>query len=330
MQYRNLGNLTHISALGLGCMGMSEFYGKTDLTESKQVIQRAFDLGVNFYDTADMYGYGENEVLVGDAVKQFRNKVIIATKCGIMRSKQDPTLRGVNNRPEYIQASCDASLQRLKMDHIDLYYIHRIDPATPIEDSVGALSDLVKAGKVRYIGLSEANADTIRRAHKVHPLTAIQTEYSLWYRSPETSIFNVCRELNIGFVPYSPIGRGFLTGKIQDATSFDSEDFRQHLPRFQQENFAENLKMVQKIQAIAAAKNCTAAQLALAWVLAQGDYLIPIPGTKRLKYLVENTAAIDITLSTDELAQLNNIAAKENFQGMRYTQEALDVYQLEG
>lgn len=327
MQYRNLGSLTHISALGLGCAGMSDFYGKADPVEAKQVIQKAFDLGINFFDTADIYGHGANEILVGETIKSFRNQIYIASKCGIVRDEANPTVYGINNKPAYIKSSCDASLKRLQIDHIDLYYLHRIDPQVPIEESVGALSNIITAGKIRYIGLSEATAETIRRAHKIHPITAVQSEYSLWSRNAEIKVLPTCRELGIGFVPSSPIGRGFLTGKIQTTMLFDDKDVRHHFPRFQKENFAANLAIVKKIQIIADNLRCTAAQLVLAWLLAQGDDIIPIPGTKRLQYVVENIQALQVNLSKAEIDQLNTIAAE--IKGARYTQQSMDMFNIQ-
>jgi aryl-alcohol dehydrogenase-like predicted oxidoreductase len=307
-----------VSRMGLGCMGMSEFYGATDDTESIAVIHRALDRGVNFLDTADMYGMGRNEELVGRAVKSQREKFVITTKFGNVRDPQNAQFRAINGKPEYVRAACEASLKRLGVDHIDLYYQHRVDTSTPIEDTVSAMADLVKAGLVRYLGLSEAATATIRRAQAVHPISALQTEYSLWSREPEDQIIPTCRELGIGFVPYSPLGRGFLTGQIKSITDFAADDFRRHAPRFQGENFAKNLELVSKVEAMATSKACTPGQLALAWVLAQGDDIVPIPGTKRRAYLDENMNAINVTLEPQDLAELEQIAPKGAASGDRY------------
>jgi aryl-alcohol dehydrogenase-like predicted oxidoreductase len=318
METRALGRqgLT-VSALGLGCMGMSEFYGATDDTESIATIHRAVELGVTLLDTADMYGMGANERLVGKAIANRRDEVVLATKFGIVRTG-DPAERGVNGRPEYVRQACDNSLQRLGVDHIDLYYQHRVDPNVPIEETVGAMADLVAAGKVRYLGLSEAAPATIRRAHAVHPISALQTEYSLWTRDPEDEILPTCRELGVGFVAYSPIGRGFLSGEIKSPDDFGPDDFRRHNPRFQGENFGRNLDLVARVRERAQEKSCTASQLALAWLLAQGEDIAPIPGTKRRTYLEENVAAADITLSREDLARLDEIAPKGAAAGQRY------------
>ncbi len=329
MQHRNLGTLQHVSALGLGCMGMSEFYGETYQQEAQETLHKAVELGINFFDTADIYGFGDNEILVGENLKAFRSKIMIATKCGIVRQKDDPTARGVNIQPDYIKAACEASLKRLNTDYIDLYYLHRIDPNVPIEPSIQALAELVKAGKIRYIGLSEVDADTIRKAHTVHPIAAIQTEYSLWTRHVENNILPTCRELNIGFVPYSPLGRGFLTGTIANNTNFDKTDFRQHLPRFQGENMQANLKLVEHIKQLAETKQCSPAQLALAWVLAQGEDIVPIPGTRRVKYLTENIKAIDLILTAKELETLDILSKQYAPVGSRYTETAMKGYSLE-
>jgi aryl-alcohol dehydrogenase-like predicted oxidoreductase len=324
MNYRRLGQSSLVvSAMGLGCMGMSEFYGATDDAESIATIHRAIDRGVTLLDTADVYGIGKNEVLVGEAIKQRRNQVVIATKFGILRDPANPLARGVSGKPDYVQSACEASLKRLKIPVIDLYYQHRVDPETPIEETVGAMSRLVEQGKVRYLGLSEAAPQTIRRAHATYPITALQTEYSLWQREPEDEILAVCRELGIGFVAYSPLGRGFLTGEIKTPGDFAQDDFRRHNPRFQGENFQKNLDVVKKIQDLARAKNCTPAQLALAWVMAQGNDIVPIPGTKRRKYLDQNLDALDVNLTPEELKQIDAIAPKGFAAGTRYAPEVM-------
>ncbi len=304
MQKRTLGkNGLQVSALGFGCMGMSEFYGARNDDESIATLHRTLELGVTFWDTADMYGPNTNEQLVGRALKGKRDQVQIATKFGIMRS-DDPAKRGINGKPEYVRQACDASLQRLGVDHIDLYYLHRKDPTTPITETVGAMAELVKAGKVRHIGLSEVGAATLRAAHAVHPITALQSEYSLWTRDPEQDILQTCRELGVGFVAYSPLGRGFLTGQFKSADDFAADDFRRYSPRFQGENFNKNLALVEKVKALAVSKGCTPSQLALAWVLAQGTDIVPIPGTKRIKYLEENVGALAVQLSAEELHEI--------------------------
>jgi len=306
MNQRKLGSqgLT-VAELGLGCMGMSEFYGKADEQESIATLHRAVELGVTMLDTADMYGHGENERLVGRAIKGIRERVVVATKFGILRKKEDPVFRGVSGRPEYVRQCCEASLKRLGVDAIDLYYIHRVDATVPIEDTVGAMADLAAEGKVRYLGISEAGPVTIRRAHAVHPLSALQTEYSLWSRDPEDQLLPLLRELGIGFVPYSPIGRGFLSGAIKSLEHLSSDDFRRSQPRLQGENFKKNSVFVEKLGAIAGAKGCTPAQLSLAWVLAQGADIVPIPGTTRCKHLEENVAAAGLVLTREELAQID-------------------------
>jgi len=319
MEIRNLGHAgLQVSAQGLGCMGMSEFYGPGDDAESIATIHRALDLGIFFLDTADVYGPYKNEELVGRAIKGKRDEVILATKFGIVRDPKNPTTRGVNGRPEYIRQSCEGSLRRLGVETIDLYYQHRVDPDTPIEDTVGAMAQLVKEGKIRYIGLSEANPQTLRRAAKVHPITALQTEYSLFSRDPESEILLTCRELGIGFVAYSPLGRGFLGGQIRRYEDFAPDDFRRNVPRFQGANFEKNLELVRKIEEIANEKHCTAPQLALAWVLMQGRDIVPIPGTKRRKYLEDNVAASDMQLSQQDLARLDEVLPPNAVAGTRY------------
>ena len=326
MKMRTLGSKgPRVSAIGLGCMGMSEFYGAGDDKESTATIHRALELGVTLLDTADMYGPFKNEELVGKAIKDRRDKVFLATKFGIVRNPSNPTLRGVNGKPEYVRTSCDASLRRLGVDVIDLYYLHRVDPETPIEETVGAMSELVKKGKVRFIGLSEASAKTLRRAYKVYPITALQTEYSLWTRDPEEDILATCRELGIGFVAYSPLGRGFLTGEIKRIEDLAQDDFRRHSPRFQGENFRRNLDLVKRVEDIASQKGCTPSQLALAWVMAQGEDIVPIPGTKRRKYLEENAAAVDITLTKEELGRINEVVPRGAASGTRYAESAMPL-----
>ena len=319
MKTRQLGRsgLT-VSALGLGCMGMSDFYAGQDDAESTRTLHRARELGVTFFDTADMYGPFKNEELLGRAFKGQRGSLVLATKFGIERDPDNPTKRGINGRPEYVKAACEASLRRLGTDYIDLYYQHRVDPNTPIEETVGAMSRLVEEGKVRFLGLSEAAPATVRRAVAVHSIAALQTEYSLWSREPEDEILPAVRELGVGFVPYSPLGRGFLTGQIKRFEDLAEDDYRRHTPRFQGENFPKNLDLVARINDLAAQKHCTAGQLALAWVMAQGNDIVPIPGTKRVKYLEENLGALEVDLSKGELAQLDEIAPQGAAAGPRY------------
>ena len=317
MRHRQLGQGLKVSAIGLGCMGMSEFYGAQDEVESIATIHRALDLGVNFLDTADMYGVGRNEELVGKAIKGRRDEVVLATKFGNVRGA-DGAFLGVNGRPDYVRECCDASLKRLGVETIDLYYQHRVDPKTPIEDTVGAMAELVKAGKVRHLGLSEAAAETIRRAHATHPIAALQTEYSLWSRDAEDGILATVRELGVGYVAYSPLGRGFLTGKYKTADDVPADDNRRNHPRFQGENFEKNLQLVAEVEAMAKEKDVASGQLALAWVLAQGDDIVPIPGTKRRSYLEQNVDALTVELSAEDLARLNEIMAPGAASGTRY------------
>ena len=327
MQHRKLGTQgLDTSAMGLGCMGMSDFYGdRSDQGESVATIHRALELGVNFLDTADMYGPHTNEQLVGKAIMGKREKFVIATKFGIVRDANDPLKRGINGRPEYVRASVEGSLKRLGVDTIDLYYQHRVDTNTPIEDTVGEMANLVREGKIKYIGLSEAGAETLRRAYAVHPISALQTEYSLWSREPEDEIIPTCRTLGIGFVPYSPLGRGFLTGAYKSIEDFRSDDFRRTSPRFQGENFEKNLELVRHIGTLAAEKRCTPSQLALAWVLAQGNDMVPIPGTKRREYLEENIGAINVTLTPPDLQRIDEIAPKGAAAGDRYAAESMKM-----
>ena len=317
MKTRTLGQGLVVSEQGLGCMGMSEFYGRSDEGEAIATIQRALDLGVTLLDTADMYGPFTNEKLVGRAIADRREQVVLATKFGNER-REDGSWVGINGKPEYVHKACEASLARLGVDHIDLYYQHRVDKTVPIEDTVGAMAELVTAGKVRHLGLSEASPQTIRRAHAVHPITALQSEYSLWTRDPEDEILPTVRELGIGFVAYSPLGRGFLSGKYKKTEDLPEDDFRRHHPRFQGENFEQNLRLVERIEQIAGEKQVTAGQLALAWVLAQGDDIVPIPGTKRRSYLQENVAAGEIVLSEDDLARIDQAAPAGATAGQRY------------
>jgi len=324
MEKRRLGkNGPLVSALGLGCMGMSEFYGARDDAESIETIHRSIELGMTFLDTADVYGYGDNEVLVGNAIRGIRNKIFVATKFGIVRDKANPHVRGVSGKPEYVRQSCDASLKRLGVDTIDLYYQHRVDPNTPIEETVGAMAGLVRAGKVRHIGLSEAGPATIRRAAAVHPIAALQTEYSLWTRDPEDEVLPTTRELGIAFVAYSPLGRGFLTGQYKRFEDLASDDYRRFSPRFQGENFQKNLDLVARVEDIAKEKECTPSQLALAWLLAQGEDIIPIPGTKRRNYLEENVGGMSVTLTADDLRRIDEVAPHGAASGARYPEHMM-------
>ncbi|MDB4943705.1 MAG: aldo/keto reductase [Labilithrix sp.] len=324
---RKLGTL-EVPALGLGCMGMSDFYGTRDDAESIATIHRSLELGVNLLDTADMYGPHTNEELVGKAIAGKREQFLVATKCGIVRDPNDPTKRGINGTPAYIKASCEGSLKRLGTDVIDLYQLHRVDPATPIEESVEALASLVKAGKVRAIGLSEASSATLRRAHAVHPIASVQTEYSLWSRDPEDDILATCRELGIGFLAYSPLGRGFLSGQIKKPEDLAADDFRRTNPRFAGEAFARNLALVAKVEELAKQKGATASQLALAWVLAQQPFIVPIPGTKRRTYLEQNVGSLDVRLTAEDLAAIEGVFPRGAAEGPRYAEAGMRTVNL--
>lgn len=325
MRQRKLGRGGPIvSALGLGCMGMSDFYGGRDESEAIATLERAVEMGVTFFDTADVYGPHTNEKLVGRVLRPHRDRITLATKFGLIREAGQSATR-VNGRPDYVATACEASLRRLGADVIDLYYLHRVDPETPIEETVAAMARLVEAGKVRFLGLSEVHPATLRKAHAIHPITAVQSEYSLWTRDPEDGILAACRELGVGFVPFCPLGRGFLTGQIRRPDQFEAGDYRQSAPRFQEENFAANLRLVERLRDVARQKHCTAAQLALAWVLAQGEEIVPIPGTKRRRYLQENLGALEVHLTSDDLAQIEELAPRDAFHGPRYPETMMQM-----
>jgi aryl-alcohol dehydrogenase-like predicted oxidoreductase len=328
MNFRKLGKQgPTVSAMGLGCMGMSEFYGSTNEEQSIRTIHQALDWGINFLDTADMYGTGHNEELVGRAIKDRRDKVVLATKFGNVRGP-DGSFKGVNGKPSYVKEACDASLKRLGVNVIDLYYQHRVDPDTPIEETVGAMADLVKQGKVRFLGLSEAAPKTIRRAYSVYPISALQTEYSLWTRDVEVEILAACRELGIGFVPYSPLGRGFLTGRIKTIEDLEEGDWRRNSPRFQGDNLEHNLDILRQLEEIASAKQCTLAQLSLAWLLARGEDIVPIVGTKHSEYLEDNLKALKVRLSKEDLVQINHAAPLGAAKGLRYPEASMNAVNL--
>ena len=326
MEIRSLGSQgLKASQIGLGCMGMSEFYGPASEAESVRTIHRAMELGINFLDTADVYGPYTNEELVGRAIKGKRKQLTLATKFGIVRDPANPKMRGLNGKPDYVKKSCEGSLKRLQVDVIDLYYLHRVDPDTPIEETVGAMGNLVTEGKIRAIGLSEVSPATLKRAMKVHPVSAVQSEYSLWSRTPEDGILALCKELGIGFVAYSPLGRGFLTGKIRNFEDLAADDFRRSSPRFQGDNFQKNLELVNRIESMAREKGCTPSQLALAWVIARGNNIFPIPGTKHVKYLEENLGALQVKLSPADMEAIDSIAPKGIAAGLRYAESGMKV-----